>query len=605
VSPAELPAVDHHRVLDFLEMPRVQTDAELRPEIRRSWDRSIGSGLDRGSELDLPFDPGVRGNEEYLRAALPVMKELENTLAGSRTGLILTDAKGRLLLRQCAERSHAKHFDASRGTPGFSWSEKHTGTTAIGLALEERLPALVTAEEHYLEALSHWVCAAAPVVHPVTRKLQGVIDATTDRAHASPQTMSIALQAAGMIQEGLYEGASKNERALLSHFLSLSNRSPHPVIVLGNKLELSTAPAARLLDTADRTLLWEHAALALKREKVDRQTLTLTGGTEITAAFNPVECDGRAVGVAVEVVSTAPDPACLLSNFADVANTPKRVAGRSEPDVEGAGGFIGRSTVSRDLRAQVQRLQEELVPVLITGEAGVGKLTLARELAGDDMECVLFDAARIAVDGGGGLLREMAALAESAGKTIIVRRIGCIPAAAQQVLASIASRAEANSSRLVATTVSEGPGSTTPDVGAFGLRIEIPPLRERADDMVDLVPSLVRRRDCSKRVSPVVIQALMRYDWPGNVRELDALIRMLLIRHRASEIGFADLPFQYRGESRRLKGIERSERAAISRELIEADGNKSRAALRLGISRATLYRKIRAYGLDPNSVHLG
>jgi transcriptional regulator of acetoin/glycerol metabolism len=585
-------------------MPSRFKERELRPEVRRSWERSVERGLDRGSDLDLPFDQGARGDDQYLRAALPVMEDLGKTLAGSRTGLILTDANGRLLLRQCAERSHARYFDASLGTPGFSWNEKHTGTTAIGLALEERLPALLIADEHYLEALSHWVCAAAPVIHPVTKKLQGVIDATTDTAHASPQMMSIALQAAGMIQERLYEGASQNERALLSHFLTLSNRSPHPVVILGRKLELSTPTAARLLDVADRTLLWERASVTHRRGKVARETVTLTGGSEITAAFTPVECDGRGIGVAVEIVSTVPAAKGVVPGIVRRSEAPATDHALVNATEAGAAHFVGRSALSRDLRKQARGLRGESVPVLITGEQGVGKLTLARELAGDEMECVLFDAARIAIDGGGGFLRELAAIAESAGKTIIVRRVGCIPAPARQVLPSIAATAEANSSRLITTATSEGPRPSAPDFGTFGLRIDVPPLRQRADDIVDLVPHLLRRRGSSTSASPAVIQALMRYDWPGNARELDALIRFLLAQHSGSEIALAELPLEYQGDGRRLRGIERSERTAIGQALIEAHGNKSRAARRLGIGRATLYRKIRAYGLDLDSVHL-
>jgi transcriptional regulator of acetoin/glycerol metabolism len=99
-------------------------------------------------------------------------------------------------------------------------------------------------------------------------------------------------------------------------------------------------------------------------------------------------------------------------------------------------------------------------------------------------------------------------------------------------------------------------------------------------------------------MAPAAIQSLMRYDWPGNVRELDDLVRALLSRKRTTDIVVADLPPDYQRSNRRLRRIDLVERAAIARALQEAQGNKTKAAEALEIGRATLYRKIRAYGLD-------
>jgi transcriptional regulator of acetoin/glycerol metabolism len=168
------------------------------------------------------------------------------------------------------------------------------------------------------------------------------------------------------------------------------------------------------------------------------------------------------------------------------------------------------------------------------------------------------------------------------------------------MLAAASSTAERNGSRLVLTAIStEEPGDRTPQfTDSLGLHLEVPPLRERTDDIVDLLPHLIKRRGATARVAPAAVQALMRYDWPGNVRELDSLVRALLVRKRTTEIVVSDLPSAYQQGGRRLRRIEKVERAAIVRALQEVDGNKTRAAELLEIGRATLYRKIRAYGLD-------
>jgi transcriptional regulator of acetoin/glycerol metabolism len=571
----------------------------LRPEIRRSWERSLLCGLDRAAVIDLPYEPELAAEERFLRAAGPVLDHVGGFLDGARTTAVLTDVRGRVLLRRCPDSELAKLLDRGQSSPGFAWGEEFAGTTALSLAIEERLPALVSGGEHFLEALRHLTCAAAPIVHPITQRLVGVIDVTSETARASAHMMPVVLQAAQAIQERLYEEASTVERVLLSSFLGAANRSGRPVVVLGERVELSTPPAARLLDVDDRTLLWEHAAELLDGEVATAKTLTLSDGRELQATFTPIHDDGRGVGVAIEIVAeTEAEPAVPAPGPGAAAAAPARAAAPSPATAS----FLGRSASSQYLRDQAEALRGELMPVLVSGEPGAGKLALARCLTGAGMDSVLFDAAATSVDGEASLIREIANVAKAPGKTVIVRRIGCLSAEAVQMLIAIAASAEENESRLVATATAaselaeRNPAADLAE--SFGLRIELPPLRERAEDVVDLVPHFVRRRGATARVAPAAIQALMRYDWPGNARELDSLVRALLTRKRTTDIVLADLPPVYQQGSRRLRRIEQIERAAIVRALIEANGNKTQAAELLEIGRATLYRKIRAYGLD-------
>jgi DNA-binding NtrC family response regulator len=215
---------------------------------------------------------------------------------------------------------------------------------------------------------------------------------------------------------------------------------------------------------------------------------------------------------------------------------------------------------------------------------------------------VLLDAARTSIDGEDALLRQLASVADSPGKTIIVRRIGCLSHNALQTLIAIGNdAAETSGTRVIATatTAVDADGAGGPGLAeAFGLKLEVPALRERVDDLLDLIPYLIERRGATARMAPAAIQTLMRYDWPGNVRELDGLVRMLLTRKRTTDIVLADLPPAYQRGSRRLRRIEQVERTAIVQALLECGGNRTKAAELLEIGRATLYRKIRAYGLD-------
>lgn len=559
----------------------------MRPEIQRSWERSSMCGLEPTSAIDLPYESDLRAEERFLRAAGPVLDHVGAFLDGASTSAVLTDGRGRVLRRSCPDLALTRILDSTQSAPGFTWSEEYTGTTAVSLSIEERMPAMVSGGEHFLEALRHLVCAAAPVVHPVTRRLQGVIDVTAGNGEASAHMMPVVLQAARAIQERLYEDSSITERALLAHFLGISG-GVRPIVVLGERVELATPPAARLLGVDDRTLLWDHASRTLASGRVVSEALTLADGRRLNATFTPIEAEGRNVGVAVEI--EPPEERTATAARPTAAPAPRPPS-----------SFLGRSSSSGYLRDQVEVLRGELMPILISGEPGVGKLALARGLAGEGMESVLFDAARIDPESEAALLRDVANVAVSPGKTVIVRRVGCLSPRAIQALSAIAADAEESGSRLVATLITARDRAEEAPEGiaeSFGLQLVVPPLRERPDDILDLIPHMIQRRGAGTRFSSAAIQALMRADWPGNARELDALVRMLLTRKRTTDIVLTDLPANYREGSRRLRRIEQVERAAIVRALTEADGNKTRAAELLEIGRATLYRKIRSYSLD-------
>ena len=99
----------------------------------------------------------------------------------------------------------------------------------------------------------------------------------------------------------------------------------------------------------------------------------------------------------------------------------------------------------------------------------------------------------------------------------------------------------------------------------------------------------------------------MRREWPGNVRELEALVMRLLADGRGHAIRPIDLAELGSGSPLGpvLGNLELLERDAIVRALRDAEGNKTSAALALGMSRSSLYRKLNHYRIDPDRVVLG
>jgi DNA-binding NtrC family response regulator len=146
------------------------------------------------------------------------------------------------------------------------------------------------------------------------------------------------------------------------------------------------------------------------------------------------------------------------------------------------------------------------------------------------------------------------------------------------------------------------------------VRLEIPPLRERIEDVPLLVEHFLARHargGAPMAIADDALERLMSHDWPGNVRELENVIESALALARGPRLRAADLPI---GRSRGGAGaparaggepapgglplsLDAYERSALERALREAGGNATDAARRLGIGRSTFYRKLGKHGL--------
>jgi DNA-binding NtrC family response regulator len=142
------------------------------------------------------------------------------------------------------------------------------------------------------------------------------------------------------------------------------------------------------------------------------------------------------------------------------------------------------------------------------------------------------------------------------------------------------------------------------------VQIEIPPLRQRQDDVASLLAEFLARHNArcgtSKRFAPETLEGLRSYRWPGNVRELRHVVERAAVLADGDLVGPADLPAEVRRESERaaapLEGealpLADVERRHIARVLAQMGGHRARAARALGISERSLYRKLIEYDLN-------
>jgi sigma-54 dependent transcriptional regulator, acetoin dehydrogenase operon transcriptional activator AcoR len=536
-----------------------------RPEIARSWRRAELAGLDPALPIHRLGHQEFDRRSRLLLAATPVLDAIAENLAGTAFSVALADRDARIVARRFGEARLEHHLDALGITPGRRFTEETTGTNAIATVHELRSGVTVHGEEHYVESLRRFSCYGHPIVHPATGRLDGILDITCPAEQATDLLKPFLTRGVRDIERMLLEGAREAEHRLMRAFHAASARGRQPVLALAEDVVLANPAAMELLEPADHAALRGLAADLPRAALAHR--LTLSSGREATVRVEPVPSTGGAL-------------------FTFALTDERRSIPRRAPD--GAGARLRRTLAAlRDRRARV----------LLCGEPGTGRSTAARLLAGDAPVEVLDAAA--ATDPGGFEAAVLRMLDDRPGLLLLEHVDLLPPAVAVRVM-----RAVDEGSGWVAATSAPVDG-LSPEHAAlaacFLARVELPPLRARRDELPALVHTMITRIDptAAVRCTPRTLQVLAAHPWPGNLHELRRVVEVLLDRRSAGDITPDDVPDAYRGSTaaRRLAPIEQIEHDAIARALRACDGNKVHAAKQLGMSRSTLYRRIRTLGV--------
>jgi len=315
-------------------------------------------------------------------------------------------------------------------------------------------------------------------------------------------------------------------------------------------------------------------------------------------------------------------------------------------------GIVGSSSKIQDVLRMVARLKDTRTPVLITGESGTGKELVARAI---HYRGLLSKRPFVAVDCGSlvptlieselfgyekgaftGALRSKEGLFQSAnGGTIFLDEIGELSQELQAKLLRVLQEKEVRpvgsnqkikvDVRVIAATnrdleAAQKEGKFRKDL-YFRLNVvtlHLPPLRERRSDVTALVHYFLDRFAPGKTlgISPEAMRCMLQYDWPGNVRELENCIERAVALGSQDVLELADLPPAVRaqqepatvaepfigqtgqvGQAVGNADLEELERDTIQRVFEQVQGDKARARKMLGISRATLYRKLKRYNI--------
>lgn len=539
------------------------------------FDDSLAAARRRARFYGVPRDLGtlpeaVRPAESpLLEAARPV---LERLAPAAGTALLLADSACRTLWSvRDGEVDELCH----------DLSEQAVGHNSVALAARTGRRAVVTGAEHHLVLWHGSVAVSVPVRDPLTGRVAGTV--TVAVGAGEPPAVALAEAAALAVESELHRRAGSDERVLLDAYLRECPAS-RAVVALDGRNRLVSAEAADLL-SEDELAGLEREAMRMVRHgdgDGDRSGAGRPATAGADVRLRPVRRSGEVVGaIAVLDRAGAPVPS-------------------SVPAAPGLGRLAGTSV---PWRAAVARAAELTAsgPLLIAGEPGVGKAALARAL-GAGAEPVVLDAAGTTADE----QRRWLDTLETGGASgpVLLRHAEVLDLSVAAGLVTYLT--ERPAARIAATYTPGGP--TSPCLGRLlghlaARTVTVPPLRDRPEDVPVLLRALAPRPAPGHPPLTWTLQArrvLEQHIWPGNVAELALLVRRLAEgRRRTGPVRREELPDTVRdtpGE-RRLSSLERAERAAILEALRTHGGNKLRAAQALGIARATVYRKMRSYGI--------
>ncbi|GAA0975139.1 Acetoin dehydrogenase operon transcriptional activator AcoR [Nocardioides aquaticus] len=526
---------------------------EMRAPIADSWRRAGLAGVDPASALQGLTYAEVDLRSPLMAAATPVLDDLGDQLSETVFSTLLVDRDGRVAQRWCGTRGLERAFDDLGVAVGVSMLEEAVGTNAPGTVLETRERIAVHGSEHYAVPLRDFSCYGHPIFHPVTRRIEGVLDITCVATSADPLLRPVVARAVADIEQRLLDGSRVSETELLHAFQAASGRR-RAVVAMLDDLTMSNRTALDLLGQVDLTLL-----------RMLAQDVGSTGlSREITLE------SGVAARVRVEHVP--------------------RTRGGSLVHVEP----LARPRSPRNRTTPVSRVATG--PALVAGAPGTGRTTYAARLAGDHRVAVL-TAARALLDGPQAWSRDFASLVRAGQGTVCVDGVDLLPDHLVDLVASHVATATAPRVVLISGPVDDLVGRAAALVSACTDRTELAPLAARTADLPDLVATQLVDLGCdaSVHLAPSALAALGAQSWPGNLRELRAVLEHAVRDRGLGPITVDHLPEAYRSRdgARTLAPLERAERDAIVAALDQHGGNKVRAAAALGISRTTLYAKLR------------
>ncbi|PTR27027.1 sigma-54-dependent Fis family transcriptional regulator [Pseudomonas sp. GV085] len=606
------------------------------PSIARSWLRCLE---DYHLDPALSIAPTVLEHgrvlesrerlQQVLRIAGNEMTSLHQQLSGAGHAVLLTDARG-VILNCVTAPAERQIFERAGLWLGADWSEACEGTNGIGTCLVERQSLTIHQDEHFRGRHTGLTCSASPVFDP-HGELLAVLDVSSARRDASRQsqfhTMALVNLSAKMIESCYFLRCFDNQWLLRFHLQAES-------VGLFSEGLLAFDGEGRICAVNQSALnLLGHIRGGLLGKPVEAffdcslDELLGRASTNAAASWPLRTRDGRKLFAVLRGEARRPLPTPLVP-AAKVAQAPRL-----------SGICLDDAALQADFRKAL-RVYERDVPLLINGETGSGKEAFAKAVhhasqradkAFVALNCAaipesLIESELFGYRGGSftGARKEgmRGKLQQADGGTLFLDEIGDMPLAMQTRLlrvledrqvVPIGGEPESVNVRIISAThrnlldrVQDGSFREDLYYRLNGLEVALPALRDRSDKS-RLLDFLLAEEAGGETVliDGPAREALLGFAWPGNVRQLRNVLRTLAALCEDGRIGLEDLPAMIRQarpvvstiEEASEHPLEDAERLALLAALEQTRWHMTHTAEQLGVSRNTLYRKLRKHGI--------
>jgi transcriptional regulator of acetoin/glycerol metabolism len=640
-------------VLEFVSGRRTQSqghELDLNAAIAGSWRRCA---LDYSLDPARHYAPTIIDSHtlaerraqyaDLVQVASAEIDWLYDYIAESGYALVLTDASG-IILYERTDDTLANTFRAAGLMVGADWSEPREGTNGIGTCIAENRPMVVHRDEHFRSCHIGLTCSGFPIRDP-SGSLVAVLDASTLNSHDTrsglAHTMALLNLSARLIEKCLFLRHFQQSAVFRFHarpeFVNLQHDG---AIALAHDATIIAVDeiALRLLRSPSRTDL-----IGRRIDEIfdvsPQQLIDLLRRDAMT--LRPVRDAllGRRFFASVDHGSaTRASRVSAPAKSERVMQLPRPQSRKTSLTLEELAGEDPQ--MLRNVRS-AHRIAMSRVPVMIQGPTGAGKEMFARALhAASDRAAHQFVALNCAAIPESLIESELfgyrsgaftgarkegmrGKILQSSGGTLFLDEIGDMPLALQTRLLRVLEEQEvlplgtetpvkvdlrviSASHQNLRSMLSRGEFREDLYYRLNGITLELPPLALRTDKE-RLIREFLAAETNDERPAAIEIDAfrqLLAYRWPGNVRELRNVIRTALAICDGGVVRLRDLPSEVReidahdeAPPAEPVGQARAGRDEILQAIRDCAGNMSRAAEQLGVSRNTLYRRCKRFGI--------
>jgi transcriptional regulator of acetoin/glycerol metabolism len=589
-------------------------------------------------------------HEELLQIARAEMDSLYDQIAGSGFALLLADTSG-VILWERVDPALKRLFDSAGLIVGAEWSEQREGTNGIGTCAVESRPITVHQADHFRARHGALSCSAAPI-HDSGGRVVAVLDASSvnpgGTRESQMHTVALVNTSARLIEKCLFLRQHRADSVLRFHhrpeFVDLLHDGAIAVAADGTILAADMM-GVKLLDATDRNELIGRSIADIFDLSYEKLLATASGAGRRARWKLRDNRLGRSYFASLIEADTQPRLRAPLH-----ARTTMPVVRKEFVGVTTLEELAGQDPqMLRNLR-NARRIANSNVSVVIRGATGSGKevfakaLHLASRRAGRPFIAVncasipetLIESELFGYSPGAftGARREglRGRIVQSSGGTLFLDEIGDMPLTLQTRLLRVLEEMEVTplgsettikvDMRVICAThrdlrdmIVRGQFREDLYYRLNGITLELPALAER-EDKESLICSCIARECPENRdaaIEAVALERLLAYRWPGNIRELRNTVRTCLAICEDHVIRLEDLPREIRDyvpangpcpadaaparDAASPISFANAERQALLKVIAQYGGNMRRVAAHFGISRNTVYRKIKRHGI--------